>query len=262
MNLVCVDLGNTNIHCGALVGGEFRCTRSLSTELFRREPTLLSKLIEEITNEERGPCEASFCSVIPELNKHLKDMLEHHAESVFQLTPESFIGLPVSHPNPSEIGPDRLANALAAQVHHETPAIVIDLGTATTFDLVSSTRGYLGGIIAPGLALMTDYLAERTALLPGMEPSLSVPESLVGQSTEDAMQIGCSLGFRSMVEGILEGVRSELANLEKKDPVIIVTGGTAKELTRALQTNWTVDSLLTLRGLAEAKRRIGLGIST
>ena len=65
-----------------------------------------------------------------------------------------------------------------------------------------------------------------------------------------------------MVEGILEGVRSELANLEKKDPVIIVTGGTAKELTRALQTNWTVDSLLTLRGLAEAKRRIGLGIST
>ena len=259
MNLICVDSGNTNIHCGALVRGEFISTRSLATELFRKEPTQLGKLIEEITYEEKGPWKASFCSVTPELNDQLKSMLAHHSESVFQLTPQSCVGLPVSHPNPSEIGSDRLANALAAEVHHQTPAIVIDLGTATTFDLISSTSGYLGGIIAPGLALLTDYLADRTSLLPNMEPNLSVPESLVGKSTEDAMQIGCSLGFRSMVKGILEGARNELANLEKKDPAIIVTGGVAKDLIRVLQTNWTVDSLLTLRGLAEAKRRHRIG---
>ncbi|MFP6901977.1 MAG: type III pantothenate kinase [Opitutales bacterium] len=257
MNLVCVDLGNTTIHCGALARGEFHYTRSLATELFRRNPTALTNLIEEIAKKERAPWEASFCSVVPALTTHLEDILEQQAESVFQLTPESCSGLTISHPNPSEIGPDRLANAIAAQVHHGTPSIVIDLGTATTFDLVGSTSGYVGGIIAPGLALMTDYLAERTALLPNMEPNLSVPDSLIGRSTEEAMQIGCSLGFRSMIEGILEGVRSELANHEKKDPLVIVTGGAAKELTRTLQTNWTVDSLLTLRGLVEAKRRNG-----
>ena len=254
LNLICVDLGNTTIHCGSFVEDKFLAEKSLATELVRRDPTKLAGVIDEIAPQNKGPWDASFCSVVPQVNGHLENTLRSRVETIFQLTPATCVELTITHPDPAEIGADRLANAIATQTHHGTPAIVIDLGTATTFDVVGSRTGYEGGVIAPGLALMTDYLGERTALLPKLELDLSIPESFVGQSTHEAIQVGCSLGFPAMITGILEPTKAELANREGKNPFVIVTGGTALELTRALKTNWTVDLLLTLRGLVEAFR--------
>ena len=253
-NLICVDLGNTTVHCGSFIGNEFLAERTLATEPVFREPQALHKLIEEIAPPDKGPWDASFCSVVPKANAQLEEVLSSCVETVFQLTSATCEGLTISYPNPTEVGADRLANAIAAQTHHGTPAIVIDLGTATTFDLVGSKSGYEGGIIAPGLALMTEYLAERTALLPKIDHDLSIPESFVGQSTQEAIRLGCSLGFPSMIQGILEGMLREVATREGTEPTVIVTGGTARKLIRALEVSWPVDSLLTLRGLVEAYR--------
>ncbi len=253
--LICVDLGNTSVHCGSFVDGEILAERSLTTERVRRDPTVLRTLIEEVAPPSKGPWNASFCSVVPEANAQLEDVLNSCVETVFQLTSVTCEELTISYPNPTEVGADRLANAIAAQTHHGTPAVVIDLGTATTFDVLGSQSGYEGGIIAPGLALMTEYLAERTALLPKLDHDLSIPESLVGRSTREAIRLGCSLGFPSMIQGILEEIQNDVANREGKNPAVIATGGSAGELTRALEANWIVDCLLTLRGLAEAYRR-------
>ena len=254
-NLICVDLGNTTIHCGSFVEGKIFAESSLATELVHRQPNELAKLIEGISTPDQGPWGAAYCSVTPKANALLESSLAGCVGEIFQLTSSTCPGLKITHPNPTEIGADRLANAIAVQTYHETPAIVIDLGTATTFDVVGSQSGYLGGVIAPGLAMMTEYLAERTALLPKLDPFLSIPESLVGRSSREAIQLGCSLGFPAMVRGILEKVQTELANREGKEPGVILTGGTARELARALNVNWPVDSSLTLRGLAEAYSR-------
>lgn len=254
-NLICVDLGNTTIHFGSFAKNEIALERSVGAAIAHRQPSELTKLIEEITASEEGPWAAAYCSVTPEANPLLENSLSGFVEEIFELTASTCPELNITHPNPQEVGADRLANAIAVQTHHEAPAIVIDLGTATTFDVIGTESGYEGGVIAPGLAMMTDYLAERTALLPKLAPILSVPESLVGRSSKEAIQLGCSLGFPSMIWGILEKVKGELAEREGKEPVVILTGGTARELARSLNVNWPVDPCLTLRGLAEANTR-------
>jgi type III pantothenate kinase len=254
LKLICLDVGNTTIHSGCFVEDRFLMQQSLSTEEVIREPVQLDALIEKLAPAEKGPWDASFCSVSPKVNEHLEKALSRRVETIFQLTSSTCSAVTITHPKPSEIGADRIANAIAAQAHHGTPAIVIDLGTATTFDVIGSRTGYEGGIIAPGLAVMTNYLAERTALLPRLEPDLTLPKSFIGRSTKEAMQVACSVGFPAMINGILQPAQAELAKKEGKSPVVIATGGTALELNKAMKTNWTIDLVLTLRGLVEAFR--------
>ena len=259
LNLVCVDLGNTNLHGGAFVGSELIAEQSTATDTIQADPRKLASMIEDLASLGKGPWHAAFCSVVPNINSQLNALLSSRFETVFELSSSSCIGLPIASCNPEEVGADRLANAIAAQTYHGTPAIVIDLGTATTFDVIGSKSGYEGGIIAPGLNLMTEYLAERTALLPQMNPHLSIPDDIIGRSTHDAMQLGCSLGFPSMIEGILNPLKKELAIKEGKEPKLVLTGGTAENLNQALDVDLPIDPILTLRGLAEAFRRDQVG---
>ena len=155
------------------------------------------------------------------------------------------LGVGIDYPAPRTIGADRLANAAACAGLHGVPGIVVDFGTAVTFDVISPAGDYIGGVIAPGLNAMTSYLHDRTALLPNIK--LREPASAVGRSTRDAMLSGAVHGYRGLVKEILCQICSE--SFPKKRPRILATGGDAELIAGRTGLFDIVDPLLTLRGL-------------
>ncbi len=158
------------------------------------------------------------------------------------------LGVGIDYPNPRGIGPDRLANAAGCAAHYGVPAIVVDFGTAVTFDVISPEGNYIGGVIAPGLNAMTEYLHDRTALLPLIR--LREPIAAVGRSTEEAMLSGAVHGYRGLVAEIIRQVRHEA--FPHRRPKIVVTGGDSGLIASGLPIFDAVDPLLTLRGLLVA----------
>lgn len=188
-------------------------------------------------------------SVVPEKRKVLQDFFAAR-HPVHLLGHESPLGIAIDYPQPSQIGADRLANAVGVYARHGAPAIVIDFGTAVTFDIVSGDPAYCGGVIAPGLGAMSGYLNEKTALLPKIE--LEEPASAIGKSTVMAMQAGAIFGYRGLVRGILGEIRRELVG----DPKIIATGGDAALISRGVPEIEAVDADLTLDGLRHVAARV------
>ncbi len=184
------------------------------------------------------------CSVVPRATAVMRG---YFGDLMTELTHESPLGIGICYPKPQTIGPDRLANAAALAAHYVKPGqpgIVIDFGTAVTFDILSAERDYVGGVIAPGLRLMTDYLHERTALLP--QVTLREPESAIGKSTEEAILAGGAIGYRGMIRGILEALGKELSGMA---PAVVATGGDAEWITRQMPEVDATDADLTLQGL-------------
>jgi len=181
-------------------------------------------------------------SVVPEKAEILRGFLEARGPVAF-LTHASPLGMAIDYPRPEQIGADRLANAVGVLARHGAPAVVIDFGTAVTFDVVSAQPASCGGVIAPGLGAMTGYLARKTALLPSID--LEEPASAIGKSTVHAMQAGAVFGYRGLVTGILARIRAELAG----NPKIIATGGDAALIARGVPEIGAVDPDLTLDGL-------------
>ena len=186
-------------------------------------------------------------SVVPEKN------CEVHAAFtlVLEVAAGLDLGVGIDYPSPRSIGADRLANAAACAALYGFPGIVVDFGTAVTFDVISSAGDYIGGVIAPGLNAMTNYLHDRTALLPNIK--LREPSSAVGRSTRDAMLSGAVHGYRGLVKEILAQIRSEA--FPKKRPRIIATGGDAELIAARVGLFDIVDPLLTLRGLIVIAQR-------
>ncbi len=185
------------------------------------------------------------CSVVPAAAKVLR---RHFGSLLTELTHRSPLGIGIRYPSPESVGPDRLSDVAAMAALYAKkgqPGIVLDFGTAVTFNVLSADHHYIGGVIAPGLRLMTDYLHERTALLPKVE--LREPESAIGQSTEHAILAGAAIGYRGMIRGILDALRKELPG--KKQPVIVATGGDAEWITRGMKEVQFTDPDLTLHGL-------------
>jgi type III pantothenate kinase len=156
--------------------------------------------------------------------------------------------LGINYPRPEEIGQDRLANCIGAQVSYGAPAVIIDMGTAVTFDILTE-KGYEGGIIAPGLGIMTRYLHEQTALLPALDPADLMISSGIGKSTLDAMRLGCAVGFSGMIDALLKTVLAQLEKWDVRNPSIIATGGTAGVLPKAWEASIRWEPDITLRGL-------------
>jgi len=180
-------------------------------------------------------------SVVPAKNSAVLSAFPH----AVLIGPHLDLGVGIDYPNPASIGADRLANAAACAGFYGTPAIVVDFGTAVTFDVLSAKRAYIGGVIAPGLNAMTNYLHEKTALLP--QVTLKEPQSAVGRSTRDAMLSGAVHGYRGLIREILAQITTE--NFPGKKPVVVATGGDAKLIAGKLPLFDTVDPLLTLRGI-------------
>jgi type III pantothenate kinase len=165
------------------------------------------------------------------------------------LTAASELGIGIDYPRPEQVGADRLANAIAVHARHGAPAVVIDFGTAVTFDVVSAAPAYCGGVIAPGLGAMSEYLTRRTALLPAVE--LAEPQRAIGKSTEEAMRAGAVYGYRGLVREILARLRAEIDGAA----VVVATGGDAALIARGVPEIDRVDPDLTLEGLRLAALR-------
>ncbi|MDX2185488.1 MAG: type III pantothenate kinase [Opitutaceae bacterium] len=247
--ILCIDIGNTHCHFG-LVGPE-GCAEQLQvrTREIDDPQTGLAAHYTHLSSaaDIRG---IAFCSVVPAATSRLLALLEGRPwrVPVHHLTHKSRLGVAIHYPRPEEIGPDRLANAAGARALHPGASIVIDMGTAVTFDIVSLENGYEGGIIAPGVELMRRYLHEQTALLPLLDDSLAV-SGMIGRSTREAMRIGTVVGFGGMIQALLERVLEELRARGEPMPAIIATGGTAEVLRRGVRLPFEERPDITLRGL-------------
>jgi type III pantothenate kinase len=182
-------------------------------------------------------------SVVPKKNRAISSAAG--STRVLFLNPKLDLGVGIDYPQPHSIGADRLANAAAVARLYGTPAIVVDFGTAVTFDVVSAAGDYVGGVIAPGLEVMTNYLYQRTALLPKL--TLREPPRAIGKSTRDAMMSGAVFGYRGLVREILERLTAE--NFPGRKPRVIATGGYAELIAEKMPEIEAVHPNLTLEGL-------------
>jgi type III pantothenate kinase len=253
MKILCIDVGNTSTHYGLVDGQSVSHTGHFPTHVFDDSPSNeFSELIAPLMKDAEG---ISYCSVVPAINTNLRGSVLHFNLPIFHLTCETCHGLNLVYPKPTEIGQDRIGNAIAAQEFYGIPAIVIDMGTAVTFDIVSS-NGYEGGIIAPGLAVMTKYLHEQTALLPELsEDDLLDVEGAIGKSTVHAMKLGVAIGFSGMIDALLKRVTAELQSRGESKPVVLSTGGSIANLTKDWAHKSHFVENLTLMGLGVAFRR-------
>jgi type III pantothenate kinase len=193
-------------------------------------------------------------SVVPTKNKAITAAAG--STRVLFLNPKLDLGVGIDYPAPKSIGADRLANAAAVTQLYGAPAIVVDFGTAVTFDVVSADGDYVGGVIAPGLEVMTNYLYQRTALLPKL--TLREPPRAIGKTTRDAMMSGAVFGYRGLVREILARLTAE--NFPKRKPHLVATGGYAQLIGCKLPEIEAVHPNLTLEGLRiVANRNTGPG---
>jgi type III pantothenate kinase len=182
-------------------------------------------------------------SVVPKKNKSISSAAG--STRVLFLNPKLDLGVGIDYPQPRSIGADRLANAAAVAQLYGAPAIVVDFGTAVTFDVVSAAGDYVGGVIAPGLEVMTNYLYQRTALLPKL--TLREPPRAIGKTTRNAMMSGAVFGYRGLVREILARLTAE--NFPRQKPRVIATGGYAELIAKKLPEIEAVHPNLTLEGL-------------
>jgi type III pantothenate kinase len=259
--LLLFDIGNTNTHVGLADGRRVVKQCDIPTAVWFDGTA--ARLMRRFTGRAH-PEGAALCSVVPRatplVRKFLaelgtpgtaparKDIQEHAGRlpgvPVLELTPKTLAGVGIDYPKPETIGPDRLANAVAARHHFGAPVVVVDFGTAVTFDVINRAGDYAGGIIAPGLAAMTDYLHEKTALLPRIK--IREIKTSIGRSTEEAMLIGAVHGYRGLVRELILELKRELK--VKRLPVV-ATGGYAKLIAARLPEISAVEPALTLEGL-------------
>jgi type III pantothenate kinase len=236
------DIGNTHTHVGLTDGRRVVRQADIPTlAWFGGSATARVKKIIGAHKIEG----VALCSVVPRATPLVRRAVRSAwKQEVLELTPKTLRGVGIDYPKPNSIGPDRLANAVAAKFRFGAPVVVVDFGTAVTFDVVNARGNYVGGIIAPGLAAMTNYLHEKTALLPKIE--IRDIKTSIGKSTEEAMLVGAVQGYRGLVRELIGNLKQELR--AKKLPVV-ETGGYAKLIAAKLPEISAVAPDLTLEGL-------------
>jgi type III pantothenate kinase len=248
--LLVVDVGNTQTHFGVFPHAE-----DVIAEHWRfataRESTrdelgaALSNLLA-LRGMSFADVDASIVSsTVPQLSHQWTSMAHRYlGHRMLVVGPAIRTGMPIRIDNPHEVGADRLVNSVAAYDRVHDTCVVVDFGTAITYDAVSAAGEYLGGIISPGAEISIDALYDRAAKLPKVE--LAEPRSLIGKSTVDAIRSGIVFGFAGQVEGIVRRLRAELG----QETTVIATGGLARALVPFIrETIDEVDDLLTLIGL-------------
>ncbi|MEI7743484.1 MAG: type III pantothenate kinase [Chloroflexota bacterium] len=252
--LLVVDIGNSNITLGTVAGGSLGAVRRAgthrSTTADEMELLLMGLLrLDGLALE--GVNAVSLVSVVPTQAAMVEAVADRRGIPIL-VAGAGTVPIAQRVDRPGEVGPDRIVNALAAQRLYGAPAVVVDMGTATTFDCVGPDGAFMGGAIAPGLKLGLEALASNTARLPRIE--LRTPDRAIGRDTVSAMQSGTVFGYQALVNGLLARIRRELADMTgvALDQVQgILTGGLAAEpWARDLEGVGIIDPELTLKGLA------------
>jgi type III pantothenate kinase len=240
--LLLLDIGNTHCHVAAATPNRLLRQADLRTRdvVSGRSAPGWSRVL----HGER-PTAAVVCSVVPRATRRAVSLLRQtYGLDPLVLTDRTLRGVGLDYPRPETIGPDRLANAIATRHYFGAPSVVVDFGTAVTFDIVDPRGMYVGGIIAPGLAAMTEYLHEKTALLPKIR--IREVRSAIGRSTEEAMLVGAVHGYRGLVRQLIAELKKELG--ADRLPVA-ATGGYARLMAEGVPEITAVRPNLTLDGL-------------
>jgi type III pantothenate kinase len=240
--ILAIDIGNTHTDIGlADQDRVLKSTRVRTDEWGKKEVTdRLRRFVGR-----RVIQGTAIASVVPAATSLVEETIEATLESrCVCLSHRNVVGLGVDYPKPNSIGADRLANAMAALKRFGGPVVVVDFGTAVTFDVVDRRGYYVGGIIAPGLGAMTDYLHEKTALLPRV--TIRDPKRTIGKSTREAMLIGAVKGYRGLISNLIRELKAELNERRLR---VVATGGYADLMAKGLPEVSIVDQYLTLDGL-------------
>jgi type III pantothenate kinase len=240
--LLAVDVGNTQTALGLYEGDELRNDWRIATDSRRTGDEVgvtLSGLLD--LDSVDGICLASS---VPSLVQAYEDFAGRWAEApILVVGPGVRTGIGIRYDDPRDLGPDRIANAVAAGEKHGKPCIVVDFGTSTNFDAVSAEGDFVGGVLAPGIEVSMDALAARAARLPKIE--FNEPPSVISKTTTAALQAGVVYGFGGQVDGIVEAMRGELGDTTR----VVATGGLAELIAPHARTIEVVDPFLTLDGL-------------
>ncbi len=245
--LLAIDVGNTQTHLGMFEGEELVQHWRLATDRQATADTLatvLSNLLGLCDLRLRDIDAAIVSSVVPVLGHEYEELSARYLDGALLLVgPQLKIGMPIRMDNPHEVGADRIVNAVAAYERCGGACIVVDFGTSTNFDVVSSAGEYLGGVLAPGVEISIEALAARAARL--FKVDLEPPEQVIGKNTAAALRSGVIYGFAGQVDAIVGRLREELG----EEATAIATGGYAAAITPFCEQVDEVDDLLTLRGL-------------
>jgi type III pantothenate kinase len=245
--LLAVDVGNTQTVLGLYEGEGLVEHWRVATEEERTADELAALLVRLLELRRLGFGDVdgvSLASTVPPLVRAYQELAEHYLEApLLVLGPGAKTGIPVLFDDPRQVGPDRIANALAARERHGAPCVVVDFGTSTNFDAVSASGEYVGGVIAPGIEISMDALFARAARLVKVE--LVAPETAIGKTTVAGLQAGLFFGFAGQVDGIVGRMRAELGGTA----LVVATGGLAGLIAPHSETIERVDPLLTLEGL-------------
>lgn len=239
--LLLLDIGNTHTHLGWANARRIVKQADIPTAdwFSGRAPAQIKRFLGR-----QQPVGLAFASVVPKASPLVQDFSAKLGLSALELNARTVRGVGVNYPKPATIGADRLANAAAVRHHYGAPALVVDFGTAVTFDVVDKKGDYVGGIIAPGLAVMTDYLHEKTALLPRIR--IRETSAIIGKNTEEAMLIGAVHGYRGLVRQLIVELKRKLGS--NRLPVV-ATGGYAALIAAKMPEITAVAPALTLEGL-------------
>ncbi|HEV8631547.1 MAG TPA: type III pantothenate kinase [Thermoanaerobaculia bacterium] len=245
--LVLIDVGNTNTVVGVYRGDVLVESFRLSTDAERTEDEYGSLLLPLFARAGLDPDDAEavvISSVVPPLNGAFERLSQRFfGRPALFVEPGVKTGMPIRYDNPTEVGADRIVNALAAREQFGSPVVVVDFGTATTFDVVNPAGEYAGGIICPGIGISAEALFAHASRLYRVD--IRRPSRLVGRNTAGAMQSGLYFGYVGLVDGILARLAAELPGLR----AVVATGGLAELIAEGSERITHVEPLLTLAGL-------------
>jgi type III pantothenate kinase len=260
--LLAIDVGNTNVTIGVFDGDRLAHSWRLAA-LRERTGDELGILITRLFEQARVPVSSvsgiAIASVVPPLTRPMEEMSERYFSHTAFVVDATNAGMPVRYTPAADVGADRIVNAVAAWDTYgragrampdgiasaPVPLIVVDFGTGTTFDVISSQGEYLGGVICPGINISAEALFTRAARLPRVD--VRKPAAVIGQNTVNAMQSGLFFGYVEMVDGLVRRIRAELPGGDRA--VVIATGGLADVISGESSTIQHVDANLTLDGL-------------
>jgi type III pantothenate kinase len=245
--LLAADIGNTNTTLGVFEGDKLKATYRLATHVSQMPDeyaVFILSLLKQSGIEAGAVTEGAISCVVPPLTTTFNELFKKYFNIVpLTIGPGIKTGVRIRYDNPRELGGDRMSNAAGALSLYETPIIVVAMGTATAFDTISKEGDYLGGAVAPGIAIAAEALYTRTAALPRVE--LVRPKKAIGPNTIAAMQSGIIFGYAGLIDGVVARIQEELG----EKATVVATGGHAGTIAKETKLIQKVNANLTLIGI-------------